>query len=264
MIETGADNPVLVQRDDDELRLTLNRPKRGNSLTLELLDALISALQTHGDSSTLIVTGAGRAFSTGGDIAGFLDHADTPARLNAYASELVGRLNTALIALADFPGLIIADVNGPLTGGSLGMMLVADHVMIDETAFIQPYYTRMGFAPDGGWTAILPQQIGTQMARNWLAMDSRWGATEVLAAGLAQDKITRASAEHTLGERLRQSKDLDRSVILQARRLIFCQALAPRLEAERQAFLEQISRDDTRRRMLEFVNTQAKPKKGAA
>ncbi|MBR9824510.1 MAG: enoyl-CoA hydratase/isomerase family protein [Alphaproteobacteria bacterium] len=264
MTSHGADTPVLSQRDGEVLRLTLNRPERGNSLVLPLLDALITALNDHADAQALILTGAGRAFSTGGDIGGFLDHAETTDTLTDYASQLVGRLNQTLLALADHQGFIISDVNGPVTGGSIGLMLIADHVLLDQSAFIQPYYAQMGFAPDGGWTAILPDQIGRHRALNWLTRDLRWTADMAGDAGLADTMADSAGRTAQIDSLLQHAAQLDGSVMAQARRLTIGVDLADRLEAERQAFLEQIRKPETLARMQAFASPSKTSRKGAA
>lgn len=264
MSQGRPDMPILAERKGEVLHLTLNRPRRGNSLVLPLLDGLIAALDTHADASSIILTGAGRAFSSGGDIGGFLDHAEDSDALSDYAARLVGRLNTAILALIDHPGFLIAHLNGPVTGGSLGLMLAADHVLMDENAFIQPYYAQMGFAPDGGWTAMLPRQIGEHTARNWLIRDQRWSAGQAMSAGLAQAVTDRDSVAGMITAILNDTAGLDRSVMNTVRQLTVREGLEARLEAERQAFLDQIRRPETLRRMQDFIAANTKPKRGAA
>ena len=79
--------------------------------------------------------------------------ADRSALLS-FAREIVGTLNETILNIVDRKVLLVCALNGPVTGGSIGLMLACDHVIASDTAFAQPYYARMGFAPDGGWTAI--------------------------------------------------------------------------------------------------------------
>jgi len=244
---------LLVEEGTDALRLTLNRPARGNSLTIELLDALLVALDQYPDARTILLTGAGRAFSTGGDIGGFLENATTPDTLQRYSEALVGRLNRVIQALIDHPAYLVAYVNGPVTGGSIGLMLAADQVLMDNQAFIQPYYAQMGFAPDGGWTAMLPAQIGEIAARRWLSSDSRWNAQRALAHGLADKLVTQDTVADALEKTLATANGLDRTVMATARRLSGTGDLAKRLDAEREAFLDHIVRPETLKRMQAFA-----------
>ena len=155
------------------VRLVLDRPTRHNSLVPSLLadfhSALVAAIAAR--PIAIVLTGAGRSFSTGGDLGGFQAEAADPVGLAAYADELVGALNDAILGLLACPVPIIAAVNGPVTGGSLGMVLAADLVAMADDAFIQPYYAEVGFAPDGGWTALLPERIGAARAAAILMLE---------------------------------------------------------------------------------------------
>jgi 2-(1,2-epoxy-1,2-dihydrophenyl)acetyl-CoA isomerase len=76
-------------------------------------------------------------------------------------------------------------VNGPVTGGSARLVLAADIVLMGKSAFIQPYYSEIGFAPVGGWTAMLPKRIGPARAIEIQALNMRIDADTALLLGLA-------------------------------------------------------------------------------
>lgn len=244
--------------------ITLDRPSRGNALVPDLLADLQAALdQSSRDGGPLVLTGSGRAFSTGGDIAGFLEHADS---VRDYASTLVGALNRVILTLRRHPGTVIAAVNGPVTGGSLGLALAADRILVSDTAFVQPYYAAMGFAPDGGWTALLPHRIGAARAAGWLASDTRLHTDDLLRIGLA-DRVCAQDA--LMSAALAEAQDaagLDPAIILDARRLTAqdAESLAPALEAERQAFLTHIVRPETLERIRAFTAPKPEARKCAS
>lgn len=183
----APDPLVLVSVEQGVARLTLNRPERHNSLVPELIDALNAMLASlpARDLTALVLAGAGRSFSTGGDVAAF--QAVPRERRAAYARTLVAGLNRAILALIDFPVPVIARVHGALTGGALGFLLAADLVAIAPPAFIAPYYVEVGFAPDGGWTAMLPERIGEGRARAIQLLNRRIAAHEAVALGLATE-----------------------------------------------------------------------------
>jgi len=254
--ETGASG-VQIERQDGVLRLTLNRPGRANSLTPGLLDALCEALGGAGNARAVIITGTGTSFSCGGDVAAIRDNSDDPERLQTYCEALLSALNRTLLQIRALPCPVIAAVNGPVTGGSLGLMLTADLSVMARTAFIQPYYAKMGFAPDGGWTALLPDRIGRARTASWLALDTRISAEQALEMGVT-DRIADVSAlEATISDMLCELEQHDAGVIATSRRLLDRQAgpagLADRLEAERLAFMTHISRPETRDRMDHFL-----------
>ncbi|WP_417478512.1 enoyl-CoA hydratase/isomerase family protein [Maricaulis sp.] len=258
-----ASSEILVSRADDVVRLTLNRPGRGNSLTPGLLDTLSQALDdTAGTARAVVLSGTGPCFSSGGDVAAIRGHDTSAEDLHAYSDALVGGLNRVLLQLRALPCPVIAAVNGPVTGGSLGLMLAADLSLMARTAFIQPYYAKMGFAPDGGWTALLPDRIGRARTAHWLALDQRVSADQALEMGLIDQLAEPENFEQALTDMLTRLEPHDASVIVTSRRLLDAQAgpdgLADRLDAERQAFLIQVARPETRARMDRFLRISPK------
>ena len=156
---------VHYQLDGELARITLNRPQRHNALVPELLDGLRAALARCREDrpAALILDAEGRSFSTGGDVGGFYD---TPrAERHDYASRVVGTLNAVILDLLSLPLPTVAAVHGMVTGGSVGLVLACDIVVAGPRASFAPWYTRVGYSPDGGWTALMPERIGR--ARAW-------------------------------------------------------------------------------------------------
>ena len=145
---------VRQARDGDVAIVTLNRPARHNALVPELLTALLAALDdvAAGDAAALVLASEGRSFSTGGDLRGFLEHRES---IGAYADLLVGLLNDVILALYRLPFPTVCAVSGQVCGGSLGLLLACDRVVMQQDAGIAPWYRAVGFSPDGGWTAAV-------------------------------------------------------------------------------------------------------------
>ena len=121
--------------------LTLNRPERHNSLIPELLEQLLARIddvQARPDTRAVILQANGRSFSTGGDVSGFYKHLDT---LEAYARQIVGLLNQVILSLLNLPVPTLAAVHGIVTGGSLGLVLASDIVLVAPEASFTPYYS---------------------------------------------------------------------------------------------------------------------------
>ncbi|MCW5773994.1 MAG: enoyl-CoA hydratase/isomerase family protein, partial [Rhodospirillaceae bacterium] len=152
-------------------RITLNRPARHNSLIPELLESLERDIAASAGLGAVVLAANGRSFSTGGDVAAF--HTQTEIDRPAYSARIVGALNRVILALFDLPMPVIGRVQGPVTGGSLGLVLACDLVAVTPAAFFQPYYVDVGFSPDGGWTAILPDRIGPARAREVQLLNQR-------------------------------------------------------------------------------------------
>ena len=243
---------VLIEQTDSIATLTLNRPERHNSLTPELLNDFLLALYDVADARVLILRANGRSFSTGGDVRAFYDHRADAA---TYAREIVGLLNQTIEALLKFPAPTIAAVNGLVTGGSIGLVLAADMVLVTPNASFTPYYNVVGFSPDGGWTALLPTVIGYAKAAESLLTNATITAQQAVDWGLANraveaDRVydeARAAAESIVPLKInsvRRSIQLLRDHKLTA---------MPRLQAELQQFVEQIVTDEAQQGMREFL-----------
>lgn len=240
-------------------RILLDRPGRGNALTPDLLDGVLAGLDRAASKGAraVVITGAGRAFSAGGDVSEFRNRAGDRDALLAYADRIVGTLNRTILRIREMPCPVIAAVNGPVTGGSVGLMLAADVIVMARGAFVQPYYARMGFAPDGGWTALMPERIGRARTVRWLTLDERVEAETAFAMGLADRLVEDTALEAGVAEIVGDMASLDPGLAATARSLVDRQiagpGLADRLEHEKQEFLERIAREDTRRRMNAFL-----------
>ncbi len=243
---------VLYESDGTTATLTLNRPQRHNSLIPELLRDLLDALKQVPDVRAVVLQANGRSFSTGGDVRGFYDHR---ADIEAYSREVVGLLNEAILALVVFPAPIVAAVNGIVTGGSIGLALASDIVLIAPEATLTPYYTSVGYSPDGGWTAMLPAVIGAKRAAEALLLDRPITAQEACAWGIANrivpaDKL-RAEAR-AVADKIAQQK---LGSVRRSKHLLWKSpaTLAVQLEEERQQFVQQIITAEAQDGMARFL-----------
>ncbi|MES0812115.1 enoyl-CoA hydratase/isomerase family protein [Roseibium sp. SCPC15] len=254
---------VETESRQGALWLWLNRPQRHNALVPELLAdlraAIAAALQEQ--PVALVLSGRGPSFSTGGDISGFLAHASSREELISYSDGLVTELHEALLDLLAFPAPVLAAVNGPVTGGSTGLMLVADMVAMSDQAFVQPYYSEVGFGPDGGWTALLPERIGTAKALQVQYLNERLAADVALELGLVADVCARAELEPRvdtwidgIARRFRQTHQATRQNIWDDQRRSLVRR---RLEQEKSRFLELVAQPETFEGMQNFTRKRA-------
>lgn len=248
---------TLLDITDGVARLTLNRPERHNSLVPALLDSLntdLDRIAANKDIRAVVLQAAGRSFSTGGDVAGF--QAVPRGERRAYAETLVGSLNRAILALLGLPIPVIGRVHGPLTGGALGFLLACDLVVITPQAFIQPYYTEVGFSPDGGWTAMLPARIGAQQAREIQLLNRRITALEAVQLGLATTLAEPNSLDSTIEGWLLELRSKQPCSVACTKRLL-AQDCAAGLLAEQRAFLDQIDSAEAEAGMVRFLAKSA-------
>lgn len=238
-------------------QITLQAP-RANALEPEVLGdlhAALDALQQSGAQKALLRT-AGRNFSSGGDVAGFY-RAAQEGRAYVYADQVVPVLQDLVMRMIDMPVLFAAAMRGATTGGSGGLIFASDLVVAAQDAFLQPYYGVMGFAPDGGWTALLPDLIGAGPAQGWLHANLRHDADQLLALGLVQ-AVDDAAEERALA----LLEGTDAGTALATKAMIWTDERRARvragLDAETAAFRRLITRQDTLTRMAAFLT----PKKG--
>lgn len=259
-MNADAEPLVLLERADGVALLRLNRPRRHNSLVPELLEALLGALDDiEADPSirAAVLTHAGPNFSTGGDVAAFADQGDGIAE---YADWLLALLNRSILRIAALRCPMVAAVEGWLTGGSLGLVLACDMAVLAQDARIAPFYTVVGFSPDGGWTAMLPQLVGTPRARAWQLNNTIVAAPDAVANGIAAALAAPGSTE---AEAIALARGIAAKVpgsVAHTRALLRwdADALAAGLERERAAFVAQVATTETAEGMRRFLASRAR------
>lgn len=164
--------------------ITMNRPEKLNSFTYDMLGQWIEAIAETGrrdDVRVAILRGAGRAFSTGGDINGFnAVAACTPSEIKAEVTHMQGLTRV----LAEFEKPLIAAINGFATGGGLDIALACDIRFAAESARMAETYVRMGLVPGGGGAYLLPRIVGTARALEMLLSAEQISAAEAERIGL--------------------------------------------------------------------------------
>ena len=163
---TDVGPTVLIDRDRDELRVTLNRPDRHNAITAQLRDELCAALElARVDDSIerVVLDGAGPSFCSGGDLAEFGARADPAAahliRLTRSPARLIHRL-------AD---RVEVRIHGQTLGGGIEMAAFAGRVVAAPDTRIALPEVALGLIPGAGGTVSLPRRIGRQRTA-WLAL----------------------------------------------------------------------------------------------
>ena len=235
-------NLALLETHNHIATLTLNRPERHNSLVPEFLRELMSAVAQVNQQTelrALVLQANGRSFSTGGDVHGFYDHR---ANIEPYANEIVGLLNQVIVAMVKLPMPIVAAVHGIVTGGSIGLVLASDIVLVAPEASFTPFYSVVGFSPDGGWTAMLPSIIGQKRTSEILMLNQTISAEQAMTWGMANVIVPanqiRDEAQ-SVAESIAQKKW---GSIRRTKGLLWkdTDALKTALDQERQKFCEQI------------------------
>lgn len=164
--------------------LTLNRPEALNAFNEDLYHATTAALRDAAadpEVSVVVLTGTGRAFSAGTDLAEMQAYIADPENFPGDYGSGFGRLVDALTA---FPKPLVCAVNGLGLGIGTTILGFADLAFMATTARLKCPFTSLGVAPEAASSYLLPQLIGRQNAA-WLLLSSEWvGAQEARAMGL--------------------------------------------------------------------------------
>lgn len=216
--------------------VTLNRPEAGNSINLQfgrdLLDAATRCRGTHGVRA-VVVTGAGKAFSFGGDLSAMMMNEGNS--VEAYLRELTVDLHAAIVAFTRLDAPVIVAVNGTAAGAGVGLVAMADLAVAAESAKFSLAYTGVGLTPDGSTSYFLPRLLGTKRAMELVLTNRPLSATEALEWGLVNRVVTDASLREEAGKLAERLAAGPLGAFAHAKRLL-------RSEASLEAQLEDESR----------------------
>jgi 2-(1,2-epoxy-1,2-dihydrophenyl)acetyl-CoA isomerase len=186
--------------------MTLNRPPQLNAWTRQLGDDLREALDGFAADSAvraIIITGAGRAFSSGADLK------DPASRRPDGSVDVLTPLresyNPALMRVRTLPKPVVAAVNGPAAGIGCSLALACDLIVAAQSAYFLLAFVNIGLGLDGGASQSLPARVGHTRALEMALLGERISAAQALDWGLvnrvvADDELTVAAGE--LGTRL--------------------------------------------------------------
>jgi enoyl-CoA hydratase/carnithine racemase len=184
---------LRIELDGEIGTLTLDRPDVFNAMSPEMIFELTVAFAWLADRAPLrglIVTGAGKAFSSGGDVNWFREgvesgEVDLPSDVRRGAEVL----HQAIVDMRRVPYPVIAAVNGPAAGAGFSLALACDVRIASEQAFFAVAYGRIGASPDGGMTYFLPRVVGPSRALEILLEDPNMSAQEALSEGIVSEVV---------------------------------------------------------------------------
>ena len=177
---------LLKHREGNVLVLTLNRPEKLNALNGALHEQLHAALASAAEDDSVgavILTGAGRAFSSGGDMGGSYDRNRPPPTLEQRADVLLNHGDSARL-LHEMPKPTIAMINGVAAGAGLALALACDLRTMSQDAVLTTSYAKVAMSGDLGISYFLPRLVGAARARELLFLAPKVSATESLSMGL--------------------------------------------------------------------------------
>ncbi len=182
-------NTLLVENTDAVCTITLNRPDSLNALSLELLRELREALASAGKDENcrcVVLTGAGRGFTSGADLKDSLGGLK-PGQRPDLGEPLHTTYHPVLREIRHIQKPVIAAINGVAAGAGLNIALACDVVVAARSAKLIQAFVRIGLIPDAGGTWSVPRLIGRARATRWLMSGDALDAQTALDWGLITD-----------------------------------------------------------------------------
>jgi len=176
---------VKLDRRGGELRITLNRPDVMNAWDKQFGIDLLAAVQQAADDDAVravVITGAGRGFSSGADLrAGFDTTAEGKPDVQKRLHEIY---HPIIVTIRRMPKPVLAAVNGPAVGIGCSLALAADLIVARESAYFLLAFINIGLVPDGGSSLLVPERVGIARATEMAMLGERIGAKQALEWGL--------------------------------------------------------------------------------
>ncbi len=174
---------LLFEVDDGLATITLNRPDNANAMdivmSMELMQASIEC-DENPDIRAVLITGAGKMFSAGGDLKSFAACADSISKL---VKEMTVYLHGAVSRFARMAPPVVMAVNGTAAGAGMSLAISGDMVLAAESAKFTMAYTAAALSPDGSSTYFLPRLVGMRRAQELMITNRVLTAAEAVAWG---------------------------------------------------------------------------------
>jgi enoyl-CoA hydratase len=187
-----SDDLLLQQRDGDVVTLTFNQPARLNAMTREMGEAFaerMAVLAADDSLRALVLTGAGRAFSAGGDLDMIQEKADlgraAPGLARRDIRDTMRSFYKLFLSVRDVPCPTVAAINGAAIGAGFCVALACDIRVVADRARLGLNFTRLGLHPGMAATWTLPRLVGPALAAELLYTSRLIGGDEAFRMGLA-------------------------------------------------------------------------------
>jgi 2-(1,2-epoxy-1,2-dihydrophenyl)acetyl-CoA isomerase len=197
---------LRTQLQDGLLRLVIDRPAKRNSLTDDMVAAMIECFSAAGrdeEVRAVLVVGEGEHFCSGFDIVARNTGAGPRPRVGSIQRRVPGTAHRLIPLMASVQVPIVVAARGWVAGIGLHLVLAADFAVVAEDARIWEPFSERGFTPDSGATWLLPRRIGEARARDVLLLGRTLSGTEAAEWGMVHRAVPNAQLD-AVGEQLGQ------------------------------------------------------------
>jgi 2-(1,2-epoxy-1,2-dihydrophenyl)acetyl-CoA isomerase len=252
---------LLESISDGIATLTLNRPERLNALSTPIMEGLLAALPRLAQDAAVgvvVLTGAGRAFCSGGDVKSMAE-GSVERSLPEAVTHLRGRMEVSRL-LHEMPKPTIAMVNGPAAGAGLSLALACDLRVAAQSARFITAFAKVGFSGDFGGSYFLAKLVGTGKARELYYTAEPLDAAQALALGIANHVVPDSElrdATMALARKLSKSPRIALALMKQHFNTAESGTLAELLDLEAQHQVETGRTSDHKEAARAFVEKRA-------
>ena len=193
---------VLYSLDNSGAIIQMNRPDALNALSLQLAKDLAAAIRQAiaDDSRTVILTGSGRAFCSGGDLREMRAMGESEGNIEAFLDVPLKALHEVIRLIRETPIPFIAAVNGVCAGAGTNFALACDLVIAAEDASFNEAFVRIGLSPDCGGTFFLPRAVGEKLAAEMLMTGMTVSAQRAVEIGMINRTVPAAELMNEAGK----------------------------------------------------------------
>jgi 2-(1,2-epoxy-1,2-dihydrophenyl)acetyl-CoA isomerase len=184
---------ILTERVEGVLKITLNRPERLNAASIQLAEELGAAFYDLDDARAVVITGAGKGFCSGADLAARGDRSPLEQKGGSHRA-LQNHYNPLITQIMRAPVPVVCAVNGAAAGVGCSIALAGDFVLAAKSAYFLQAFVNIGLVPDGGSTWLLARAIGRARATRMMMLGEKIGAEQAEDWGL----IYKAVADEAL------------------------------------------------------------------
>ena len=254
---TDESSPVLLVRDGAIATIVLNRPAAHNALDVPMVRAFRDACAALADDDgvrAVILRGAGRNFSVGGDLGAMRPDPGT------IAPQLIEALHAGILVLTTMDAPVIASLHGAVAGGSLSLSMACDLAIASDRTRFNLAYARIGASSDGSSSWHLPRLVGLRRALEIALLSDDLDATEALRIGLVNRVVPDADlARETqaLAERIAAGPTKAYGRLKRLMRRSFEADLPDQLDAEADAFKDSTQTHDFAEGVEAFFSKRA-------
>ncbi len=254
-----SDSVILSSIEDHVGTIVVNRPDVLNAFNLALARRFLAALDEFGrddDVRAVVVRGAGRVFSAGGDIREMLSCVRGGEDRAAYFRAPLSTFGEIVLALRRTPKPVLAAVHGAVAGVAFNVMLACDlKIAAEKTRFAQAFI-KLGLSPDGGGTWFLPRLVGYARACELTLLPTELDVATALAWGLINWVVPEEEFEARVRETALRLASGPATGMARAKALLnsACENdLASQIEAERLAQVENAASADFEEGITAFI-----------